>query len=100
MRQIGGKMNRTAYPIIDMKATGERIRQLRKERGIKVSELTEYMGFNEPQAIYKWQRGESLPTVDNLYALSKILNTKIEDILIGDDGMSSPLLEIFFCHQF
>ena len=69
------------YPVIDIKATGERIRQLRIEHHLKVEEIAEYMGFGTDQAIYKWQRGESLPTVENLYALSILFNTSIEDIL-------------------
>lgn len=86
-------MTRTTYPTINVKATGARIRELRKKKGIKVTEISEFMGFSEPQAVYKWQRGETLPSVDNLFALSRILETSIEDILIGDDEMSSP----FFC---
>lgn len=82
-------MTTIAYPTINVKATGERIRTLRKEKGIKVTELSEFMGFSEPQAVYKWQRGETLPSVDNLFALSRILETSIEDILVGDDEMSS-----------
>jgi len=69
------------YPVIDIKATGERIRQLRIEHNLKVEEIAEYMGFGTDQAVYKWQRGESLPTVENLYALSILFNTSIEDIL-------------------
>lgn len=93
---MGGKaMIIMEYPVIDTKKTGKRISDLRKEKGIKIRELCEYMGFTEPQAIYKWQRGDSLPTVDNLFALSRILGTAIEDILIGDDEMSSPLLGLF-----
>ena len=57
------------YPVIDLAATGKRIRQLRKERDLRVEDISEYMGFESVQAVYKWQRGESLPTVDNLYAL-------------------------------
>lgn len=87
-------MNNEQYPTINLKATGERIQELRKARGLKVSELSEFMGFTEPQAVYKWQRGESLPTVDNLYALSKILRTSMEDILVGNDEMSSRLLSL------
>ena len=45
------------YPVIDIKATGERIRQLRIEHHLKVEEIAEYMGFGTDQAIYKWQRG-------------------------------------------
>ena len=87
-------MNNEQYPTINMKATGQRILELRKARGLKVSELSEFMGFTEPQAVYKWQRGESLPTVDNLFALSRILRTSMEDILVGNDEMSSRLLSL------
>ena len=69
------------YPVIDLKATGARIRQLRIEHRVKVEEIAEYMGFESEQAVYKWQRGDSLPTVENLYALSVFFNTTIEDIL-------------------
>lgn len=82
-------MQTIEYPTINLKATGERIAQLRKAAGISVVELSRYMGFNEPQAVYKWQRGESLPTVDNLYALSRRLGTTMEDILVSDDEVAS-----------
>ena len=62
-------MSVKAFPVIDLVATGENIRRLRMERGMTVRDLQNYFGFEEPRAIYKWQKGESLPTVDNLYAL-------------------------------
>ncbi len=69
------------YPVIDLKATGSRIKELRKERHLTVSEVAEFMGFESLQAVYKWQRGDSLPTVDNLYALCQLFGTTTEDIL-------------------
>ena len=39
-------------------------------------------GFNSPQAIYKWQNGTALPTVDNLIVLAALLNVRIDDILV------------------
>ena len=72
------------YPVLDLKATGERINQLRKDNNLRVIDVAKYMGFESTQAVYKWQRGESLPTVDNLYALSRLLHTSVDDILIGD----------------
>ena len=51
------------FPVIDPVATGENIVRLRKARGLTVRDLQEWCGFEEPQAIYKWQRGKSLPTV-------------------------------------
>ncbi len=78
------------YPILDIKATGERIKELRKARHLKVEDIAEYMGFGSVQAVYKWQRGESLPTVDNLYALSRLFGTTVDEILAGKD---EPMIE-------
>ena len=69
-------------PVVNMKQTGQNITMLRKQRGISVKQLQGMMGCATPQAIYKWQHGESLPTVDNLVALSVILAVPIDAILI------------------
>lgn len=71
-------------PVIDMKLTGQRIMILRRQRGISVRELQNLLGFSTPQSIYKWQRGETLPTVENLVALSCTLSVPIEEILAAD----------------
>ena len=42
------------------------------------------MGFENPQAVYKWISGRSLPSIDNFLILSKVLHTSIEDILVVD----------------
>ncbi|NMA05190.1 MAG: helix-turn-helix transcriptional regulator [Acholeplasmataceae bacterium] len=70
------------YPQIDLKKTGENIKRLRKLKNLSVSDLQSYFGFESPQAIYKWQWGESLPTVDNLVVLAMLFEVKIEDILV------------------
>ncbi len=70
------------YPTLDMKATGEKIKMLRKEHNLTVEAISEYMGFESPQAVYKWQSGKSFPTVDNLFALSRLFDVPIEDILV------------------
>ena len=69
-------------PVVNMKQTGQNITMLREQRGISVKQLQRMMGFATPQAIYKWQHGESLPTVDNLVALSVILSVPIDEILV------------------
>ena len=71
-----------AFPVINMEATGANIRKLRKLSGYTVTDLQNYFGFDAPQAIYKWQRGESLPSTDNLLALSCLLDVPIEKILV------------------
>lgn len=70
------------FPVIDPIATGENILRLRMLRGISVREMQLYFGFESPQAIYKWQHGHSLPSVDNLYALSALLEVPMEQILV------------------
>ena len=78
-------MNR--IPVIDMTATGINITRLRVNAGLTVKELQDIFGFSTPQAIYKWQRGTALPTVDNLVVLAAVFGVRIEDILIfQDDG--------------
>lgn len=76
----------TTFPVIDLKATGANITRLRKEWGLTVKDLQEYFGF-EWQAIYKWQWGQSLPTIDNLFALSKLLHTTIDEILVESQSL-------------
>lgn len=86
------------YPVLDLKATGERINQLRKDNNLRVTDVAEYMGFESTQAVYKWHRGESLPTVDNLYALSRLLHTSVDDILIGEkERDDEPSLSFCLC---
>ena len=69
------------FPMVDMRQTGQNIMILRQQRGISVRELQSMLGFATPQAIYKWQHGATLPTVDNLVALSSIFEVPVEAIL-------------------
>lgn len=72
------------FPMIDLKATGRRIKELREQRGISVRQLQAFLGFEQPQAIYKWQRGECLPTFDNMYAMACFFHVKVDEILVGN----------------
>ena len=75
-------MSMKTFPVIDLAATGSNIRRLRLARGLTVRDLQSYFGFEEPRAIYKWQKGESLPTVDNLYALGNLFEVPMDQILV------------------
>lgn len=70
------------YPVINTIATGKNIANLRRQRGLSVRQLQRAMGFATPQAIYKWQQGLSLPSIDNLVILAAILDVPIEQILV------------------
>ena len=73
-----------SIPTINLTQTGANIAKLRKDAGLSVRDLQMAFGFNSPQAIYKWQNGTALPTVDNLIGLAALLNVHIDDILILD----------------
>ncbi len=71
-------------PVIDMVRTGQNIATLRKQAGLSVRDLQDVFGFATPQAIYKWQQGVALPTIDNLVVLAAVLQVRLEDILVTD----------------
>ena len=77
-------------PTIDLKRTGQNITRMRKEADISVREMQIMFGFTSPQAIYNWQNGISLPSVDNFIVLAAILGTTIEEIIAieGEDSDS------------
>lgn len=74
------------FPVIDLCRTGENIVKLRKAAGLSVHDLQLAFGFRSPQAIYKWQNGTALPTVDNLIVLAALLRVRVDDILILETG--------------
>ncbi len=92
MHKKGDVMN---YPVVDMKKTGKRIKELMKLNNIRTRDIVEYMGFESEQSVYKWLRGDSLPKVDNLFALARLFDTPMDNILVERDGEDeSPLFPI------
>ena len=69
-------------PVIDMTATGMNITRLRINAGLTVRDLQTIFGFSTPQAIYKWQRGDALPTLDNMVVLAAVFGVPMDDILV------------------
>lgn len=68
--------------VINIEETGKNIKNIFKERNYKIKDIQDIFGFNTPQAIYKWFRGEAVPSIDNLIIISSICNIKIDDIII------------------
>lgn len=80
----------------DTKATGTRIRELRKKNHLTVGQVCDALGIVAEQSVYKWQRGDSMPTIENLYALSILFHTTIDYIVKGDrEEDESPLLPFY-----
>lgn len=72
----------STIPIIDMVKTGQNISRLRQQAGLSVKDLQDIFGFATPQAIYKWQQGATIPTVDNLVVLASVFHVHVDDILV------------------
>ena len=56
--------------------------RLRVNAGMTVKDLQNVFGFSTPQAIYKWQRGTAMPTLDNMVVLAAVFGVTIDEILI------------------
>ena len=78
-------------PTINIVATGRNIIKLRENAGLSVRDLQDIFGFATPQAIYKWQHGRAMPTLDNLVVLAAVLNVNIDEIIIIDDGIKTQI---------
>lgn len=74
-------MNQFLIPAVDKIETGRNIKRLINQSGYTVTKVMKILGIESPRAVYKWFNGESVPTVDNLVALSSILNVPIDDII-------------------
>ena len=71
-------------PTIDMVATGRNIMRLREVAGLTVRDLHDIFGFATPHAIYQWQHGTAMPTIDNLVVLAAVLDVPMDEIIVID----------------
>ena len=78
-------------PTINMVATGMNITRLRKSAGLSVRDLADILGFATPQAVYKWQNGVAMPTLDNLVVLAAIFNVTMDQIIIVDTDAKAQI---------
>lgn len=72
----------STIPTIDMSMTGRNIAALRSKAGLSVRDLQNIFGFATPQAIYKWQHGTALPSIDNMVVLAAVFDVTIDRILV------------------
>lgn len=78
-------------PTIDMVATGRNISILREKAGFSVKELADIFGFSTPQAVYKWQHGAAMPTLDNLVVLAAVFGVSMDEIVVIDTAVKIQL---------
>ena len=72
-------------------ATGANITKMRELAGLTVRDLQDIFGFATPQAIYKWQHGTALPSIDNLVVLATLFDVHIDDIIVTDSDLAGQI---------
>lgn len=70
---------------LDVEKTGQRINKAIKDRGYKVADIQKALNFECPQSIYRWLKGKALPSIDNLFLLSKLLDVPMQDLLVAKE---------------
>ncbi|MBQ0051982.1 MAG: helix-turn-helix transcriptional regulator [Treponema sp.] len=70
-------------PVVDLKATGNKIKSLRIENGYTVRDLQDIFGFDYPQAVYSWEQGKNIPAIDNLLVLARLFGVAIDEIVMS-----------------
>lgn len=71
-------------PYVNLEKTGLNLKSLMKSKNLTVKDLQKVFGFANPQAIYNWLSGKTLPTVDNLLVLSFVFDTTLDDLVVTD----------------
>lgn len=74
-----------------MTATGQNITKLRKDAGLTVKDLADIFGFTTPQAVYKWQHGVAMPTLDNLVVLAAVFGVPMDEIIVVDVNVTAQI---------
>lgn len=86
-------MNKFIYSwqcVIDLVETGKNIRRYRLMRGLSVQNVSDFFGGIARNSIYKWERGETLPCMDNLYALAWLLRVSLDELIVGNRESLDP----------
>lgn len=72
------------FPTIDKRKTGINLQKIMAKNGLTVRDVKEYLGLGSVQSVYHWLNGISLPTVDNLYALSELFRVPVDGLICGN----------------
>lgn len=72
------------FPLINKRETGINLRRIMDRLGLSARDVQEYLGLGCVQSVYRWLDGQSMPTVDNLYALSELFHMPMDAIVCGN----------------
>ena len=96
---MNGYLTEKKYPAIDSKRTGMKIKSIMLARGLTVKDVQEYLKLSNPQSIYHWFEGKSVPNIDNIYALSQLFCVSMDSIICGDREFKNLPLPELMCRR-
>ena len=75
-----------SFPVINLGKTGNNIKRIAKENGYSADKIRDMLGISDRSNVYKWFRGEVLPTVDNLLAMSILFGVTINELIVTENN--------------
>lgn len=87
---MGAKNTEKAIAIIKPGEIGERIKKLRKQKGMTLEKFADSLMVST-QTVCKWQRGASLPDISNFLQISIIYDVSIDYLVKGEEGDNEEL---------
>lgn len=71
------------YTSLDMVQTGKKLHYIFIKNGCTVKDIQCFLNLACPQSIYRWIKGQTLPSIDNLYRMAVIFQIHMEDMLVA-----------------
>lgn len=84
--------------MIDAISVGKKITKLRRNMNLSQEELAQELYITR-QCLSKWELGQSLPNIDMIISLTKILNVSIDELLCLDEELIVDEENIFTGHE-
>ena len=97
MKQIQENDSCLPYSGIDLEKTGVHLKKLIERKGYTVKDIQSLLHLSCPQPVYRWFKGQVLPSVDHLYVLSKLLHVHMEELLQPIEVLASESVKRKFC---
>ena len=72
------------FQTINLRETGINLHRIMDKCGISPKDIKEFLNLGSVQTVYNWCNGLNMPTIDNLNALSQLLQVPIDEIICGN----------------
>ena len=98
MKDAAVEKTRLPYPDVDLMRTGAMLKDQIQSAGYTVKDIQQYLMLSCPQPIYRWYSGKILPSVNHLYAISRLLGVHMEELIVAKT-LSAGTEKFFACEK-